>query len=151
MPDEIRDSLGRFLRDPRDGERAFDDWKGKPRDRDRRSGRTQSVAAFQLSCRLPLRVMAALRAEALRRDCSVTKIILSAIEKELQPAMHDQKHLVDRTAAPIEMAVPQKLPRLANELPSPVNPKTPSFDHVGTWRAKKERQRNIGGHLVDKR
>lgn len=144
-----RDAKGRVAGDPTN---PFADQLPPERLRDGRSGRPQRAAPTQICLKVPLKVMLALRIEAQKRGVSVTNIVLNGLKKELSPELFDKTGLHD-TAVRGETSLGQnaRLPRLDEQIPSPLNSSPPKFAKVENFeRRQAEKKAGFKGRLVDR-
>lgn len=146
----IRGTNGRFVRDPRDGPPIFPEYVKPERTRDGRSGRAQKEAPEQLSLRVPLELMRALRREALRRNVTATNIVLTALKKELHSETQPDSRLYDPVESTLKTLPGNvKLSRIEGVVRSDVRDPIPKHDHV------RQQQRRVGSKpppaLMDRR
>lgn len=108
-----------------------------PRARDERSGRPTETPGF-FSFRMPVLWRQALEFVAQQRDITLTQVVLDALAPVIQPVLHGENVPSEHAPAAIAMALPSKMPRLADQIPSDLANPVPSYDHVG------RQQRRVG-------
>ena len=120
-----------------------------PKTRDERSGRRQNAEPDHLSMRMPLAWMRALRSVAERQQKTVTQVVLDALEPVILPVIHGNSGLRDQPSSIGRfLGQNRKMPRLEDQIPSPITNPVLAFDRMGRWRQRQQKRKFIG-HLVD--
>ena len=122
-----------------------------PKSRDERSGRRQDAEPDHLSIRMPLTWMRALRSIAERQQKTVTQVVLDALQPVIQPVIQGGSRLRDEPGSmPWFAGGNRRMPRLEDQIPSPITNPVPAFDHIGRWQQRQEKKRGRVGGLIDK-
>jgi hypothetical protein len=140
-----RDARGRIMR-------AAGPPHSTAKTRDEPSGRRQNAEPDHLSIRMPVAWMRALRSVAEQQQKTVTQIVLEALEPVLQPVIHGAVGLRDQPGSIGRFfGQNRKMPRIEDQVPTPITNPVPAFDHMGRWQQKQQRRK--GGFetgLIDK-